>query len=69
MLSRLVINASTILRHTSLAHESFVEQYAKDDVYEALINGNRIQEVNYHVHNNLSHHLGKICIPRDDRVM
>jgi hypothetical protein len=44
MLSRLIINASTILKHDSLAHESFVEKYARDndfkDVYEALNHGN-----------------------------
>ena len=45
MLSRPIINASTILRHTSLANESFVEQYARDDyfkdVYEYTINQNQ----------------------------
>jgi hypothetical protein len=30
MLSRLVINASTILKHNPLAHESYAEQYAMD---------------------------------------
>jgi hypothetical protein len=45
MLSRPIVNASTISRHNSLAHESFVEQYDRDDkfkdVYEALTHGNR----------------------------
>ena len=54
MLSRAVINASTILKHTSLEHEIFVKQHDKDDdfkdVYEYLIKGNHTKEVNYHVH-------------------
>ena len=44
-LSILVINASIILRYNPLAHESYVEQYAKDDdfrgVYDALTHGNQ----------------------------
>jgi hypothetical protein len=70
MLSRPVINASTMLRYNPLAHESYVEQYAKDDdfkdVYDALTRGN--QQSDYYVHDNLLYHLGKICIPRDERV-
>jgi hypothetical protein len=34
MLSRPIINASTILKHNSLAHESYVEQYARDDDFK-----------------------------------
>lgn len=30
MLSRSIINASTILRHNSVLHESYIEQYAQD---------------------------------------
>ena len=30
MLSRPIINASTILKHNSMLHESYVEQYAQD---------------------------------------
>jgi hypothetical protein len=45
MLSRPFINASVILRYNPLAHESYVEQYAKDedfkDVYEALTHDNQ----------------------------
>jgi hypothetical protein len=71
MLSRPIVNASTILKHDSLAHESFVEQYARDndfkDVYEALTHGNLHEELDYHVHDNLLYHLGNLCIPRDER--
>jgi hypothetical protein len=70
MLSRPMINASTILRYNPLAHESYVEQYAKDDdfkdIYEALTHGN--QQSDYYMHENLLYHLGKLCIPRDERV-
>jgi hypothetical protein len=70
MLSRPMINASKILRYNTLAHESYVEQYAKDDdfkdVYEALIHCN--QQLDYYMHDNLLYHLGNLCIPRDERV-
>jgi hypothetical protein len=71
MLSRPIVNASTILRHNSLARESFVEQYDRDDdfkdVYEVLSHGNQNKELDYHVHDNLLYHLGKFCILRDER--
>ena len=45
MLSRPIINASTILKHNSVMHESYIEQYAQDidfkDVYAALSNAKR----------------------------
>jgi hypothetical protein len=70
MLSRPVINASKILRYNPLAHEIYAEQYARDDdfkeVYDALTQDN--QQSNYYMHGNLSYHLGKICIPRYERV-
>jgi hypothetical protein len=69
MLSRPLINESIILRYNPLAHESYAEQYAKEndfkDVYMALIHGN--QQLDYHMHENLLYHLGNICIPRDER--
>ena len=47
MLSRPIINASTILKHTSVLHESYIEQYAQDidfkDVYETLSQGKRVE--------------------------
>jgi hypothetical protein len=70
MLSRPVINASTILRYNPLAHEIYVERYAKDDdfkeVYDALTHDN--QQSDYYMHDSLLYHLGKPCIPRDERV-
>ena len=70
MLSRTVINASTMLRHNPLYHEIYKEQYDKDGdfkyVYNALNHGN--QQSNYDMNDNLLYHLGKICIPRDERV-
>ena len=43
MLSKPVINASIILRYNPLAHESYVEEYARDDdfkdAYEAITRG------------------------------
>ena len=43
MLSRPLINASTLLKHNSMLHESYIEQYAQDidfkDVYATLSQG------------------------------
>ena len=43
MLSRPSLNASIILQNSSLAHESYIEQYARDsdfmDVYDSLTQG------------------------------
>jgi hypothetical protein len=58
MFLRPVINASKILRYNPLAHESYAEQYAKDDyfrdVYDALTHGNQ-QSYDY-MHDNLLYH-------------
>jgi hypothetical protein len=70
MLSRPMINASTILSYNPLYHEMYVEKYAKDEyfkyVYEVLTNGNRRSY--YYMHDNLLYHLGKLFMPRDERV-
>jgi hypothetical protein len=48
-------------------HECYVEQYTLDidfkEVYETLCHSNNVEELDYHVHNNLFYHLGKLCIP------
>jgi len=53
MLSRPIINASIILRHNSVLHESYIEQYAQDidfkDVYATLSQVKRVEELDYHV--------------------
>jgi len=47
MLSRPIINASTILNHNSVIHESYIEHYAQDidfkDVYATLCHGKWVQ--------------------------
>lgn len=72
MLSRLVANALLIMKDIYLALNSYVKQCAKNDVfrevYEALTKGIHNEEVEYHLHNNILYHLGKLCIPRDERV-
>ena len=46
MLSRPLINASTILKHNLVLHESYIEQYAQDidfkDVYATLRHGKQV---------------------------
>jgi len=53
MLSRPIINASTILQHNSVLHESYIEKYAQDidfeDVYATLNHGKQVEELDYHV--------------------
>jgi len=72
MLSRPIINASTILKHSSVLHESYIEQYAQDvdfkDVYATLSHGKQVEELDYHVKDQLLYHLGKLCIPQTERI-
>jgi hypothetical protein len=53
-------------------HESYVEQYALDtdfkEAYETLCHSNHVEELDYHVHDNLLYHLGKLCIPQGERI-
>ena len=48
MLSRPIVNATTLLKHNSVLHESYIEQYALDndfqDVYAILSQGNQVEE-------------------------
>jgi len=72
MLSRPIINASTILKHNSVLHESYIKQYAQDidfkDVYATLSHGKQVEELDYHVKDQLLYHLEKLCIPQTKRV-
>jgi hypothetical protein len=70
MLSRLVINESTILMYNPLSHEIYHEQYVRDDnfkeLYDALNHDNH--QLGYYMHDILLYHLEKLCLPRDERV-
>jgi len=72
MLSRPIVSASIILKHNSTMHEIYIERYAQDDdfkdVYANLIQGNHVEELDYHVHNKLLCHTGKLCVPQAERV-
>lgn len=72
LLSRPIINASTILKHNSVLHESYIEQYAQDmdfkDVYETLSQGKIVEELDYHVKDRLLYHCENLCIPQTERV-
>ena len=67
MLSRPIVSASIILNHNSIMHESYAEQYTLDndfkDVYETLCQTNQVGKLDYHVHDKILYHLGKLCIP------
>ena len=53
MSSRPPSTIATILKHNSITHESYIEQYAEDkyfkEVYATLSNGKRVEELNYHI--------------------
>jgi hypothetical protein len=70
MLSRPPISASIVLKNASLAHVSYIEQYANDedfkDVYERLTHGSQVE--NFHLQDKLLYHMGKLCIPTNERV-
>lgn len=71
ILLRPIVNSSIILKHNYVLHEIYIDKYAYDndfqDVYASLSQGNQIEELDYHVHNNLLYHLGKLCIPQGER--
>jgi hypothetical protein len=70
MLSRPPISASIVLKDDSLAHVGYIEQYATDeyfkDVYERLTHGSQVD--NFHLQDKLLYHMGKLCIPINERV-
>ncbi len=57
MLSRPIVSATTLLKHNYVLHESNIEQYALDNdfqnVYASLSQGNQVDELYYHLHDNL----------------
>ena len=61
-----------LLKHNSVLHESYIEQYAQDidfkDVYATLSQGKRVGELDYHIKDQLLYHCGKLCIPQTERV-
>jgi hypothetical protein len=67
MFSRPSINASIFLEYSSLAHESYIEQYARDDdfkdAYETLIHCTKVEELDYNVDYKLLYRICKLCIP------
>jgi hypothetical protein len=72
MLSRPIVSASVMLKHNYTMHESYVEQNALDvdfkEVDATLCHSNQVEELDYHVHDKLLYHLGKLCIPQGERV-
>jgi hypothetical protein len=58
--------------HSPVMHESYVEKYALDtdfkEVYDTLCHSNHVEELYYHVHDNILYHLGKLCIPQGERI-
>lgn len=72
MFSRQVVNVAVLLKNHFVLPESYVEQYTQDadfqQVYSNLSQGHQVEELDYHVHDNLLYHLGKICVPQGKRV-
>ena len=67
MIYKPIVSETTLLNHNYVFHESYVEKYAFDsdfqDFYANLSQGNQVEKLDYHVHNNLLYHLSKLCIP------
>jgi len=72
MLSRPIVNVSIILEHNFVLHESYIEKYAQDiefkNVYAILSQGKRVEELDYHIKDQLLYHSGKLCIPQTERI-
>jgi len=72
MISRPIISDFVILMHNPTMHDSYVERYALDvdfkEVYATFCHSNQIEELDYHVHDKILYHLGKLCIPQGERV-
>ena len=72
LLSSPIINASTILKHNAISHEGYIGQYDNDDdfkeIYATLKNGKQSEAFDYHLHDKILYHLGKLCIPMNERV-
>jgi hypothetical protein len=72
MISMPIVSPFIILMHNPTMHESYVEQYSLDadfkEVYATFFHSNQVEELDYHVHDKLLYHIGKICIPRGERV-
>jgi hypothetical protein len=72
MISRPIVSDSVILKHNSIMHKSYVEQYALDadfkEVYATLCHSNQVEDLDYHVHEKILYNLGKLCIPQGERV-
>jgi hypothetical protein len=70
MISRPPLVASIILKNAFLSHDSYVEQYVVDEyfkeVFEKLTRGSQVE--NYCLQGKLLYHLGKLCIPKTERV-
>jgi len=73
MLSRPIVNASTILMHNLVIHESYIEQYTQDTyfrpVYATLSHGKQVEELDYNIEDQLLYHLGRLCSPQTERVI
>ena len=70
MMSRMSLSVSDIPQNRLLIHVKRNEQYALEpifkDVYESLIHGTSVKEVNFHVYNRLFNHVRKLCIMQMD---
>lgn len=70
MLSRPPISASVVFQNVSLSLECYDEQYVNDNdfkkIYAKLTSGSPVD--NYYMQAKLLYHLGKMCIPIDEKV-
>ena len=72
MLSRpLIVVVVVIMQNSSLMHEGYKEQYVDDpnfqNIYHRLSLGNENENIDFHMHDGLLYHLGKLYIPKGER--
>ena len=72
MFSRPVVNVAILLKNNFFVLESYVEQYTQDTKFQKvhlnLSQGRQVEELDYHIHDNMLYHLGEICVPQWERV-
>jgi len=72
MLSRPIFSVDNLLEHNYILHESYIDQYALDndfqDVYASLSKGKQVEELDYHLHDNLFYHLASFVFCREKEL-
>ena len=67
-----ITTVGVILQNSSLMHDGYKEQYGDNcdfqDIFHKLSQDNENGNIDYHMHDGLLFHLGKLCIPIGERT-